>query len=139
MFSKVNLTSTLVTAIWGFFGGYLLWGVIADPILMDHLGTANMTIKEMPDMMYLSIGCILTGLFFSTLFSKWSKGAHSISQGVEFGIVVGLLLGFGSGFIDLSTMGILDPTGTIINGVVYIIHFAIMGILASMVYNKMAD
>ena len=139
MFSKANLTSTLVTAIWGFFGGYLLWGIIADPILMEHLGTANMTIKEMPDMMYLVIGCVLTGLFFSTLFSKWSRGVYSISQGAEFGIVLGLLLGFGSGFIDLSTMGILDLTGTLINGVIYVVHFAVMGVIASIAYNKMAD
>jgi hypothetical protein len=31
MFSKSNLISTLVTAIWGFFGGWLLWGIIGGP------------------------------------------------------------------------------------------------------------
>lgn len=136
MFSKANLISTLATAIWGFFGGYLLWGVIADPILMDHLGTANVTAKEMPDMMYLAIGCILVGLFFSHIFSKWSRGAKSISQGVEFGIMIGLLIGFGIGFIDYSTVGILDLAGSIINGFIYVVHFAVMGALAGVVYNK---
>ena len=139
MFSKVNLVSTCVTAIWCFFGGYLLWGIIADPILRDHIGTANATMKEMPDMMHLATGCALVGLFFSHIFSKWSRGAHSISQGAEFGIMIGLLLGFGNGIIDFSTMGILDLTGTLINGIVYVVHFAIMSVLASIVFNKMSD
>jgi len=139
MFSKVNLVSTCVTAIWGFFGGYLLWGIIADPILQDHLGTANATMKEIPDMIHLAIGCALVALFFSHIFSKWSRGAHSISQGVEFGIMIGLLLGFGNGIIDFSTIGILDITGTLINGLVYVVHFAIMGVLASLVFNKMSN
>lgn len=114
-------------------------GFIADPILMDHLGTANITVKEMPDMLYLAIGCVLVGLFFSHIFSKWSRGAHSVSQGAEFGIMIGLLIGFGNGFIDMSTVGILDVTATLMNGVVYIVHFEIMGALASVMYNKMSD
>ncbi len=138
MFSKSNLISTVATTIWGFFGGYLLWGIIGDPLLMDHLGSANVTTKEMPDMMYLAIGCLLVGLFFSHIFSKWSRG-HSISQGAEFGIMIGLLIGFGNGIIDFSTIGILDLTGTIINGVIYIIHFMIMGIIASIVYKKTTE
>lgn len=137
MFSKANLTSTLVTALWGVFGGYLLWGIIADPILMDHLGTAEMTMKEMPDFMYLSLGCLFVGFFLSTLYSKCSSGSHSASSGANFGIILGALAGFGLGIIDFSTMGILDLTGTLINGVVYTVHFMIMGVLASVVYKKM--
>jgi hypothetical protein len=29
MFSKANVTSTILTTIWGFFGGYLLWGYLS--------------------------------------------------------------------------------------------------------------
>ena len=138
MFSKANLTSTLITALWGVFGGYLLWGIIADPILIDHLGTAEMTMKEIPDFMYLSIGCLVSGFFLSTLYSKCSDNSHSASKGATFGILLGALVGFGMGIIDFSTMGILDLTGTLINGVVYTVHFMIMGVLASVVYKKMA-
>jgi len=136
MFSKSNVISTFATTIWGFFGGYLLWGILADPFLMDHLGTANITIKEMPDMSYLVLGCLLTGLFFSTIYSKWSGGNYSASEGAQFGILVGLFLGFGSGIIDFSTAGILDITGTLVNGLVYVVHFLIMGVLASVVFKK---
>lgn len=138
MFSKVNLTSTVFTALWGFFGGYLLWGIIADPILMNHIGSANLNMKEIPDFMFLAIGCVLVGFFFSTLYSKLSDPRNSISKGAEIGVLVGALLGFGSGIIDFSTMGILDLIGTLINGVVYIVHFMIIGTIASIVYKRMS-
>lgn len=136
MFSKSNLLSTLVTTLWGFFGGYLLWGLIGDPFLTEHYGVANATMMEVPDFTFLLIGCLVTGFAFSTIFSKWSRGAHSISQGAEFGIWVGILLGFGGGIIDFSTMGLLDLVGTFVNGLIYVVHFTVMGILASIVYNK---
>lgn len=136
MFSKSNLISTIVTFIWAYLGGYLLWGILGDPYLADHLGIANITIKEMPDMMYLIIGCLVNAFAFSTIYSKLSGDAHAISKGLDFGIWVGILVGFGGGIIDYSTTGILDLNGTLVNGVIFIVYFAVMGILASLVYGK---
>ncbi len=59
-----------------------------------------------------------------------------ISKGVYLGIWIGILLGFGNGIIDFSTMGVLDITGTLVNGLIYVVHFSIMGALASLVYSK---
>ena len=136
MFSKVNLISTLITTIWGFFGGFLLWDIIGDSFLMEHLGTANAVTKEIPDMLFLVIGCLVVGFLFSHLFSNWSRGGYSVAQGAKFGITLGLLIGFGNGFIDYSTVGILDFTGTLVNGFIYVIHFMIMGILAGIIYKQ---
>ena len=138
MFSKTNLISTLVTGIWGFLGGWVLWGMIGDPILKDHEITSGL-MKEMPDMAILAIGCLIVGFAFSTMYSKWARGTHGVSHGVQFGIWLGILIGLGSGLIDHSTSNLLDLTGTIINAVIYIVHFAIMGILASLVYGKFSS
>ena len=135
MFSKTNLISTLVTTIWGFFGGYLLWGLIGDPILKDHAVSAGL-MKDPPDFMHLIIGCLIVGFAFSTMYSKWARGTHNSSQGAQFGIWLGILIGLGSGLIDFSTANLLDLSGTFINAVIYIVHFAIMGVLASIVYSK---
>jgi hypothetical protein len=135
MFSKTNLISTLVTTLWGFFGGYLLWGLIGDPLMEDHALSAGL-MKDPPDFIHLILGCLIVGLIFSAIYSKWARGAHNPSHGMQFGILIGLYSGLGSGLIDFSTANIMDLTGTFINAVIYVVHFAIMGVLASMVYKK---
>ncbi|GAA4888693.1 hypothetical protein GCM10023311_10810 [Flaviramulus aquimarinus] len=138
MFSKTNLISAFVTALWGFFGGWILWGMIGDPILKDHAITDGL-MKDMPDMAILALGCLIVGFAFSTMYSKWARGTHGVSHGAQFGIWLGVLIGLGSGLIDHSTANLLDLPGTIINAVIYIVHFVIMGILASLIYGKFAS
>ena len=135
MFQKSNLISTLVTTLWGYFGGWIVWGIIGDPILKEHLKSTDL-MKDMPDMPLLALGCLIVGFAFSTMYSKWANGNHSIAIGANFGIWLGILTGLGDGIIDHSTANLIDFSGTLINALLYIIHFAIMGILASLVYSK---
>ena len=136
MFSKSNIISTIVAAIWGFAGGYLLWGTIGEPMMADHMGSATGVMKEMPDMIHLALGCLVQGFAFSYMYSKWANGHYSASNGLYFGIWLGVLVGIGGGLIDFATGNILDLTGTIINAVIYIVFFAIMGTLVGLVYRK---
>ena len=140
MFSKTNLVSTIIVAVWAFFGGYLIWGLILDPFNADHLGTASGVMKDPADvnMIYIAIGALITGLAMSTLYSKWSRGSHSLSQGANFGACIGIILGFGDRLVEYGVANILDLTGTIANGFAYVVFFAVMGIFASLVYGKLA-
>lgn len=135
MFSKTNIIATLVNAIWAFAGGYLLWGIIADPYLASQTKTSGI-MREAPDFMWLAIGCLIMAFAFSTMYSKWARGAHSSTQGIQFGAWLGLLIGGGSGIIDYATANILGLKGTAVNAVVYIVFFAVMGWLASLIYSK---
>ncbi len=136
MFSKANIISTIVATIWGFAGGYLLWGILADPVLRDHIGSATGIMKDPPDFMVLILGCLIQAFAFSTIYSKWANGTFSASSGINLGIWIGVLMGLGSGIIDFATSNMLDLTGTLINGVVYIVHFAVIGLLVGLIYNK---
>jgi hypothetical protein len=136
MFSKANLISTLVTTVWGALGGFLLWGLIADPYFKDHQGTATGVMKEEPDMMVVVLGSLIAGFIFSTIYSKWARGSHSLTHGAQFGFWIGLLIGFGDRLIEYGVANVLDLNGTIVNGIVYVVFFIIMGILASLVYGK---
>jgi len=136
MFSKSNLISTIVTAIWSFMGGYLLWGIIGDPFLQDHLGSATGLMKDTVDFMHLAIGCLIQGFIFSYIYSKWGNSSYSFGNGLNFGIWIGLFAGFGNGIIDYATSNMLDLTGTIVNGLIYVIFFAIMGALAGLIYKS---
>jgi len=137
MFSKANLVSTIVTTIWGCAGGFLLWGILADPFLADHLGSATGLMKEPLDVVHLILGCLVQGFAFSTLYGKWASDGASASNGMNFGIWVGILIGLGGGLINFATGNMLDIVGTLANAVVYVVFFAIMGLLAGLIYNKM--
>ena len=136
MFSKANLISTLVTALWSFFGGYLLWGILGESIMGDHLGTATGVMREEPDYIYLALGCLITAFAFSTIYSKWARGAHSLSHGAEFGLWIGLLSGLGYALISYATSNILEMTGSLADAALSFVYFIVMGILASIVYSK---
>jgi hypothetical protein len=135
MLSKSNLISTLATAVWGFFGGWILWGILVDPLLADHNSAVGI-MKEMPDMFHLVVGCLITGFIFSTIYSKYSQGNHGFVSGLNYGCWIGLLIGLGEGMVNMSVMNMLDFTGTLINAVTYVVFYAIMGGIAGMVYQK---
>ena len=136
MFSKSNIISTIVTTIWGFAGGYLLWGIIADPFLQEHAGSVGSVVKEAPDMIHLVLGCLIQGFAFSTIYSKWANGSFDISGGVNYGVWIGILIGLGGGIINFATTNMTDLVGTLVNGLIYIVFFLVMGILAALVYSK---
>jgi len=139
MFSKSNLISTLVTALWAYFGGYLVWVIIATPLMEGHEGTATGVWKEVPDHPILIIGCIILAFAFSTIYSKLSGGGHSLSHGAQFGLWVAILIGFGEGMINLGVSNISDLTGALINGGLAIVFYGVMGVLASLVYGKISS
>ena len=137
MFSKANIVSTLVTAIWGYFGGWLTWGILLKDYLSEHAGGATGVMRETPDMVYLVIGCIIVAFVFSTIYGKWGSDGFGITSGITYGIWVGLLFGLGEGLISYAVMDTSDLTGVLANAGANVVFYAIMGLLAGMVYNKM--
>jgi len=136
MFSKANIISTIVATVWGFAGGYLLWGILADPVLQDHMGSVTGFMKDPPDFIHLILGCLIQAFAFSTIYGKWANGTFSAGNGLNLGLWTGVLMGLGSGLINFATSNMLDLTGTIINGVIYIVFFAVTGLLVGLVYSK---
>jgi len=136
MFTKTNLISTLLTSIWGYFGGFLIWAYLFVDFFKDHLGAASGVMKDPPDMLYLILGCIINAFVFSTIYGKWANNNYSAGSGIAFGVWLALLIGLGEGLIDYATSNILDFTGTIANFGIYIIFLGIMGFIAGIVYKK---
>lgn len=136
MFTKNNIISTIVTALWAFFGGYFLWGILGESLMGGQEGSATGVMKEVPDFFHLAIGCLILALAFSTIYKRWGASGYSASNGVQFGALVGLLQGFGSGIIDFATSNIVTFQGAIINGAIYFVFFIVMGLLAGLIYSK---
>lgn len=137
MFSKANLTSTIVNTIWGAGGGFLLWGMLADPYLSDHVVTSGL-MKDPPDMVYLVVGCFIQAFGFSAIYGKYGSGNYGASSGISMGVLAAIMVGLGEGLIDHATANILNLQGTMVNFVVYLVFFGIMGLLAGVIYKKMS-
>ncbi len=137
MLTKKTLTAAIVAALWSFFGGYLLWGILGNDFLLKNLGSATGVDRATPDFLFLAIGCLIQGLIFSSLYQKWSGGHHRFKTGLRFGLRMGVLFGFGAGMIDYATTNVFNLNGQLINAVIYVLFFAIMGILVSLVSRKM--
>lgn len=138
MFTKNNIISTIVTGLWAFFGGYFLWGILGESLMEGQEGSAIGVGREMPDFLHLAIGCLILALAFSTIYKKWGAGNYGVSNGIQFGALVGLLQGFGSGIIDFATSNMLTIQGALINGAIYFVFFIIMGLLAGLIFKKVA-
>ena len=136
MFSKANLVSTLVTAIWGMGGGFLLWGIIAVPMMADNMMSGLM--RPEPDMFHLALGCLIQAFGFSTIYGKYGAGKYGVKSGLGMGIMVAIMIGAGEKLIDFATSNMIDFEGTLVNFVIYLVFFAINGLLAGLIYKKLA-
>lgn len=129
MFSKTNLISTLVGAIWAYAGGYLLWNIIGSSLFSSPNDIA-------PDQTHLIIACVISAFAVSTIYSKLAGEGHSMARGANYGLWVGIFIGFGERWFDLAfdTTPVLQDA--VINGILNIVFFVILGALISLVYGK---
>jgi len=130
MFSKTNLISTLLGAIWLYFGGYFLWEVVGSSLFSSSQ-------ENNPEHLHLIIACLISAFAFSTIYSKLA-GSNSTSQGAQFGLWVGILIGFGERWFDLA-FSMMNLNDTIVNGVLNLIVFVVLGIVISLVSGKFAS
>ena len=132
MFSKSNLISTVVGALWAYFGGMLLWDVLGASLFSDPS-------SDPANQLHLIIACVISAFVFSTIYSKLSGGGHSLSHGATYGLWVGVFIGFGERWFDFAFDQTPVLNDAIISGVLNIVFFVVLGILVSQVYGKMSS
>jgi len=49
-------------------GGFLLWAVLAENFMDNHMGMATGVMKENSDFSILALGCLVQGFAFSDIF-----------------------------------------------------------------------
>ena len=134
MFSKANIISTIVTGFWGMMGGFLLWGIIAEPLMTDNMLPG--LLKETPDWFHLALGCLIQAFGFCSIYRKYGRGEYSAKDGLGMGALVGLMIGAGEKLIDFATSNMMDFQGTLINFATYLVFFGVTGMLAGIIYRK---
>ena len=136
MFSKSNLLATLVGAIVMFFLGYLIWGMATVEFFEEH--TLVNVMKEVPNLGLIALANLIAVFALSTLYSKWARGHHSIGQGFQYGAWIGVFVGIGMGLLQYATTNFMDMTAYVVEAVIDIIFYGIIGIVISVVYQKTA-
>ncbi|MER3375454.1 MAG: hypothetical protein RIM83_12525 [Allomuricauda sp.] len=136
MFSKSNLLATLVGAIVMFFLGYLIWGIATVDFFTEH--TIVNTMKETPDLALIAVSNVIGAFILSILYSKWARGHHSLGQGFEFGALIGAFIGLSMGLLWFATANMMDLTGHVVEAILDIIFYGIIGISIALVYQKTA-
>ena len=129
MFSKSNLISTVVGALWAYFGGMLLWDILGASLF-------SKVNENTPDQLHLIIACVILAFAFSTIYSKLSGGGHSLSHGAQFGLWAGIFIGFGERWFDHAFSATPVLNDAIINGILNVVFFVALGVLTSLVYGK---
>ncbi|MBX2826809.1 MAG: hypothetical protein KTR22_01520 [Flavobacteriaceae bacterium] len=137
MFSKANLVATLLTAIWGQMGGFLLWGIIAEPLMADNILLEGL-IKPEPNFAFLALGCLVQAFGFCSIYRKFGMNEYGAASGLNMGILVGIMIGLGEKMIDYATANMMDLQGTLINFAIYVIFFGVTGLIAGLIYKKLA-
>ncbi|WP_067036398.1 hypothetical protein [Allomuricauda sp. CP2A] len=136
MFSKSNLLATLVGAIVMFFLGYLIWGIATVDFFEEH--TIVNVMKEVPNLGLIALANLIAVFALCTLYSKWARGHHSMGQGFQFGAWIGVFIGIGMGLLQYATANFMDMTAYIVEAVIDIVFYGIIGIVISLVYQKTA-
>jgi uncharacterized membrane protein (DUF485 family) len=136
MFSKSNLLATLVAAIVMFFLGYLIWGIATVDFFTEH--TIVNAMKEVPDLGIIALANLIASFILSILYSKWARGHHSLGQGFEFGAWIGALIGLGMGLITYATVSWMDITAHLVEAIIDIIFYGIIGAIIALIYKKTA-
>lgn len=136
MFSKSNLLATLVGAIVMFFLGYLIWGMATVDFFEEH--TIVNVMKEVPNLGLIALANLIGVFIMSTLYSKWARGHYSLGQGFEFGALIGAFVGLSMGLLWYATANMMDLTAHVVEAILDIIFYGIIGIVISVVYQKTA-
>ncbi|MDT0606696.1 hypothetical protein [Croceitalea rosinachiae] len=137
MFSKSNLLATLTGGVAMFVLGYVLWGMLGETLNGDNV--LNNVMKVEPDFIHLFFGCLISAFAMSTIYGKWARGHHSAKEGAEFGIWVGVFVGVGMGLIFFATSTMMNFTGHLIDAVLNIIYYLVIGIIIALIYKATSD
>lgn len=136
MFSKSNLLATLAGFAVMFLLGYAIWGVATADFFAGH--TINNVMKDQPDMLMIAISNLIAVFALSSIYGKWARGHHSAKEGFRFGAWIGVFAGLGLGLLWYATSDIFDMTGQLVNGVIEIVFYGIIGAVIALVYKATA-
>jgi hypothetical protein len=134
MFTKQNLLATLAGFVVTFLLGYAIWGAALSGFFEEH--SLNDIMKDPPNLLFIALGNLVGAFALSSIYGKWARGVHSFSEGFQFGAWIGVFVGIGMGLLWYGTSELMDFTGHIVEAILDILFFGIIGGVIAVVYKK---
>ncbi|MDC6351181.1 hypothetical protein PP178_06410 [Zeaxanthinibacter sp. PT1] len=136
MFSKQNLLATLAGFLVTFLLGYLIWGFATVDFYAEH--TLADVSKDPMNIGLIALANLIAAFALSTIYGTYAHAAPSAGSGFKFGAWIGVFTGFGLGLLWFATTEIMDMTGTIVEAIINIVFYGIVGAVIGLVYQKTA-
>ncbi|MCJ7465635.1 MAG: hypothetical protein MUO53_02960 [Maribacter sp.] len=136
MFTKQNLLATLAGFAAMFLLGYGIWEFLLADFFDSH--TLKSFMNEEMNMPLIAGSNLIAAFALSSIYGKWARGHHSATDGFQFGAWIGVFTGFGIGLLNQAVMGLMDIPGTLVNGIMEVFFYGIIGAVIALVYKATA-
>lgn len=135
MFSKNRIISTFATFVPIYFLPWIFYSYLAADFFESQM-LNDVSRGEDMLLLPLTLGCLIMAYIFSSIYERWDKDSYSIPSGIQFGVLIGLFFGDGVGLVMYGTELRITAIGHLIDGIFWVITYAITGIVASIVYKR---
>lgn len=136
MNAQKRILATVVGTVVAFFGGWIIYGILAKGLLADHMDNS---LSRGDDMIWwaMIVGNLLCAYFFAYVFDHWNGGVKGFVAGLKVGAIIGLILGFGMGlmYYSMSTT-YLDVAGVVIDSVLNAVWMGLIGGSVGFMYGR---
>ena len=134
MLTKSNVLATIIGFVVMFMLGYVIWGIATAEFFEAH--ATNSIMKDPPDLLFIALGNLIGTFAISTIYGKWAAGTYSAATGFAFGIWIGIFVGLGMGLLWYGTSELMDMTGHLVEAIIDILFYGIIGAVIGFVYQK---
>jgi hypothetical protein len=137
MDAKKRIMATLAGFVVFFMLGWLLYGMLLMDFFAANSGTATGVMRGDTEMVWwaLIVGNLLQSYLLVYIFSKWNS-VNSFVSGLQAGVTIGLILGFGFDLTMYGTSNLMNLTSTLVDPLVIAAMMGLTGGVIGMVLGK---
>jgi len=126
MDTKKFALGTLAGGVAFFLLGWLLYGMLFMKFFEANAGTATGVNKVEMDWLFLILGNLCSGAFFTFIFMRWA-GVNTLMGGLKAGATIGLLFSASVDLMMYGTTNISNLTATIADIAIWTVMGALAG------------
>lgn len=136
MFSKQTLLATLLGGLTLYFLGWIFYGIVG----VDFFSSNTLIdIPERMDMAAIALGCVIEAFFLANLFRRWTHDEISIFEGFQFGVWIGLFLGFGTGIVSYGTYEMHTLNVHLVDAAWSVVFYGLTGLIIAWSFRFMRE